>query len=479
LAGGLVDNAPARSATKPATRPANRVASLVLFAAVALAPLPFGSTAPVVIATWCVLLGAGLMLASPRGLRRSQLVPLAVLAVVLLASLVVLHGQLSGAPWLGIAADPKWHEAARLLNAAIAAPLSIARNEPFIALGAPLAALLALATGYIVCVDRNHAYRLFLVVAWSGTAYAFVSMILFLIDPTMLLWREKAYYVSSLTGTFVNRNTAAVYFGSCAIVSLLLFLRDLSSRRHDQGLRLDDLWAALGKGRGSPSWAAAVSFFRLVVLLAALLMTQSRAGIVFSLLGLLAAFVLFRARHLNRRQNVWISVVIGLVVVLAFLQALGGSVGARFDQSGLTDAARLDAYRSTLRMIADHPWIGTGLGTFAWGFPPYRVEGAIWGTWNRAHNTLLEIGSDMGVPFMLIVVAAWGLLLALLVHGIRTRRRDLFMPIAALCLASVSIAHSLVDFSLQTPGFSIVVFALIGAGLAQSYSGHQRSSGLG
>jgi O-antigen ligase len=465
-----VDSAPGR--------PANRSAAVIVLAAVAVAPVPFGSTSPVVIAVWCVVLGVGLLLASPRGLRQTQLVPLGVLAAVVAASLVVLHEQLSSARWFGAAADPKWLDASRLLALVIDAPLSIATNEPFVAIGAPLAAILALATSYIVCADRNHAHRLFLVIAWSGAINAFVTIVLFLIDPAMLLWREKAYYISSLTGTFVNRNTAAVYFGSCAIVCLLLFLRDLSPRRHDQPLRLADLWAAMGKGRARPSWTAAVSLFRLVVLLTALLMTQSRAGVVFSLLGLVGAFVLIRARHLNRRQNVWISLAIGIVVVLALLQALGGSLATRFDQSGLTDPGRLDAYRSTLRMIGDHPWFGTGMGTFVWGFPPYRADGAIWGVWTRAHNTPLEIASDMGLPFTLLIVAAWGLVFALLIHGIRNRRRDHFMPIAAFSVASVSIAHSLVDFSLQIPGYAIVVFALIGAGMAQSYSGRQRSADL-
>jgi O-antigen ligase len=455
----------------------NRISSVILFAAVAFAPLPFGSTAPVVIAAWCVLLGAGLMLASPRGLRPGQLIPIAVVAVVVFGSLIVLHEQLSSAPWFAVAPDPIWRETASLLNSPVAASLSIARNEPFTALGAPLAAILALTTSYIVCADRNHAHRLFTIVAWSGAGYALLGIVLFLIDPTMLLWREKSDYVSSLTGPFVNRNTAAVYFGSCAIVSLLLFLRDISSHRGDQGLRLEDLLSAFGRGRDR-SWTAGISLFRLAVLLAALLMTNSRAGVVFSLLGLAAAFVLLQVRRLNRRQNAWILGVVAVGVVLALLQMLGGSVGARFDQSGLTDVARMDAYRSTFRMIADHPWLGTGLGTFVWSFPPYRADGAIWGTWNRAHNTLLEIASDMGLLFALLVVAAWILIIGLLINGIRVRRRDLFMPIAALCVASVSVAHSLIDFSLQISGYAIVACALIGAGMAQSFSGRQRTEGL-
>ena len=42
------------------------------------------------------------------------------------------------------------------------------------------------------------------------------------------------------------------------------------------------------------------------------------------------------------------------------------------------------------------------------------------------------------------------------------------MPVAALAVASLAVLHSLIDFSLQIPGYAIVALALIGAGLAQS-----------
>ena len=47
-------------------------------------------------------------------------------------------------------------------------------------------------------------------------------------------------------------------------------------------------------------------------------------------------------------------------------------LSGRFEMQGAVDQGRLETYRSTLRMIADHPWFGTGLGTFVWSFPAYR-----------------------------------------------------------------------------------------------------------
>jgi hypothetical protein len=60
--------------------------------------------------------------------------------------------------------------------------------------------------------------------------------------------------------------------------------------------------------------------------------------------------------------------------------------------------------------------------------------------------------------------------LGVLAHGVRTRRRDRIIPAAALSVGLLAALHSLVDFSLQIPGFAIVVFGLLGVGVAQSFS---------
>ena len=125
-------------------------------------------------------------------------------------------------------------------------------------------------------------------------------------------------------------------------------------------------------------------------------------------------------------------------------------------------------------MIVDHPWFGTGQGTFAYAFPAYRSDKvSMWGVWDIAHNTLLEIASDMGVPIAALVVVAWVVIFAVLIHGMRVRRHDRIFPIAALAVGILAVLHSLIDFTLQIPGYAIVALSLIGAGLAQSFATSQ------
>ena len=195
---------------------ANRIATYVLFLVAAAAPLPFGSPEPSTIAFWCILLGIGVVSASVRGLGRPQQLLLLGVGLIVLCYGFVLHEQLSDRPFVATP-HPLWAEASPLLGGGLIPSVSIAKYEPFYSLGAPLAAVLALTLGLVVGSDRSRARQLLLVVGWSGVAYACYGILSTLVEPTLLLWREKRAYVGNVTGPFVNRNTAATYFGSCAV----------------------------------------------------------------------------------------------------------------------------------------------------------------------------------------------------------------------------------------------------------------------
>jgi O-antigen ligase len=453
--------------TSAQTTPKNRLSSIVLFAVVASAPLPFGSTEPTAVAFWCLVLGLGILAASPRKLRREH-VPLIALAVaVILGYTFVLHEQLAARPWFA-EPHPLWSEAGKVLGSPLPASVSIARNQPFFALGAPLANMLAVICSFIVCIDRYRARQLILVIAWSGAAYALYGIVAYLADPTQILWREKSAYRGDLTSTFIGRNAAAVYFGSCAVLWLLLLSQKIRQKLPEGPI----YWRMVPRELLSEFSGPIILRFSLFILcIAAMLLTNSRAGVVISLMTLVMAFGFYFRRDLSSRGTLMAALAAGGLIALVVLQVLGGNVSGRFDIQGLSDEGRFETYRSTLRIIADHPWFGTGLGTFVWSFPFYRGENlSTWGVWDRAHSTPLELASDLGVPLAALIIVAWMVVLAMLIRGMIVRRRDLIVPVAAFCVASLGLVHSCIDFSLQITGYSIVVFALVGAGLAQAFS---------
>jgi O-antigen ligase len=447
----------------------NLISSLLLFGTVALAPLPFGSTDPAAIAVWCIILGVSLFFLSTRRLRRPHFVLLSGLAVIVLAYAFVLHEQLSTHPFIA-SPHPLWQKASAARGVQLDSVASIARNQPYFAIGAPLSAILVLICSLIVCADRIRARQVVKVVAWSGAAYAAFGIVALLLDPTKTLWRESAY-PNFLTATFVNRNTAAAYFGSCSVIWLLITSEPVRSSIRDRGNK----WTAkpremIRQFGGAIVWPASM----LLLCLVAMFMTGSRGGVMTSLFALIVAFFGFFHRHFGRLKSWLIAVVVLCSITLLILQIIGIGVSSRLESQGLADEGRLAVYRSTVRMIADRPWFGSGIGTFAWNFPAYRsTELPISNTWDRAHDTLLEIAAEGGLPLAGVIVASWVIALAVLIRGMRVRNRDLMLPVAAFSVAILGLLHSLVDFSLQIPAYAILVFALLGAGLAQSFATDQ------
>ena len=447
------------AATRP---PSNRISYFLLVATVAAAPLPFGSIDPAAIAFWCIVLGVGAIVASPRRLRREHLPLLGLAVIVAVAFAFVLHEQLAARPWIA-SPHPLWRATAEALGAPIVPSVSIARHQPFFALGAPLANMLAMVCSFIICIDRARARQLFFVIAWSGVAYAVYGIAAYLIDPTHILWRE-APLGHTLSATFRWRSTAAVYFGACAVLWFLFALEHLRER-----VSLDSIY-----WKSAPSLLVSelpiLSFIMFFVCLAAILMTGSRAGTLLSFMAFVIAFAAFFYRDLRRRGWIIAALILGGLTALAFLETVGANVAERLDVEGVTlDQGRLQTYHSMFKMITDHSWFGTGLGTFVWSFPTYR-SGNMWGIWQFAHSTPLELAGDLGLPLIGVIALAWLIVLFFLARGVRTRRRDRIIPAGALAVAILALVHSFIDFSLQNPGYAITVFALVGAGLAQSFS---------
>jgi O-antigen ligase len=460
---------PGRSATGTASsrqigwRP-QKIATGILYAALAGAPLLFGSREPTTVAAWCALLGVGLIFAPTQHLLKGHWLVLAGLAFVVLCFGFVLHEQLSDHPWVA-AFNPVWAKASEALGQQLAPSVSIVKGQPFFAVGAPLANMLALILGLIVGVDPDRARRGIRVMAWAGVGYALYGILALLFDPTEILWREKTAYVGNLTSTFINRNTAAAYFGSCSAVWFVLLLAAIRGSLPQGAVGWKKLpHYLLVETRKD----VLVRFVMLFVCLSAMFMTSSRGGVLVSLGVLILTFIIYYGRDLSWR-GLLVSFLGCLATGLLLLQFLGSNIGHRIDELGLSDLGRLSGYRSTLKIIADNPWFGTGLGTFGYSFPAYR-SGAIsmQGIWDIAHSTPLELASEMGIPLALIVATAWMVAIAILSFGVSGRRRHIVVPLSSLGTALIALLHSSIDFSLQIVGYSIVVFALLGLGLSQA-----------
>jgi O-antigen ligase len=433
----------------------------LFLAAVLLAPLPFGSIEDYWIAVWCVVASLSLALVPRSEITAARLRRvLPVLCTVGLFAVIVV-AQLSPVGNIG-GADPIWAEVNRTLGTRLVSYPSASALASWLSLGPSLLFITIFFASYFLCADVQRANTLLHLVAWAGLIYAVLGIWQLLVDPGSLLWEERKSFTAEVTGTFVNRNTAATYFGSCCIVWLCLLLSAIKSELRDSDPDITE------EAHYWPSGHIVVQAGALLICLLALFLTNSRAGIILSTSILVITAAIFLFRTFPRGSKLVLAIAALVLGAMAWLETWGGLLAVRISYEGLFDQSRWLAYKGTLGAIADHPWLGSGLRTFEEVFPAYRSdELASTLLWDVAHNSLLELASDLGIPFAVIFVLLWLYVFVALFRGAVSRRRGVKFPAAAVGVGLLGSLHSLVDFSLQIPGYAVVFSAVIGCGLAQ------------
>lgn len=430
-------------------------------AAFALAPLPFGSVEPIFVAGWIALLSVSLMTASTQGATREHLAVLCVLFAVLLAYAACATSWY--AAFTGEAPDRIWSEAADLLGESFAASPRSSARPIFGALLAPLLFTLAMARAVLIGARPGGAAAIGRTIAIAAVVYALVGAAQSVFDPYGLLWREKTAYLSSLTGPFTSRNTAAVYFGTATVIWALALQRE-AKLLLPRTASLGDAAQLLLSVSRPRLVASAICMF---ICFGATAATGSRAGFLLTGMALLLASLLYLSTSTAAKRLGWAGCGAVLLVGLMLMEIWGGAVASRIAQRGLADAGRAEVYARVAEAIAERPLAGRGAGTFPYAFPSMRPEalGSI-GIWDRAHSIPLEIAFELGLPAALLVVGAYvAMLLRLAIAAAWGRRRDV---IVGFCAALIGGLHACIDFSLQIPGYAVVCAALAGAGLASA-----------
>jgi hypothetical protein len=238
-------------------------------------------------------------------------------------------------------------------------------------------------------------------------------------------------------GTFANRNHFASLLGMVLPITLA--------------------FAAQAQARGQRVQAG----------LAAAL-TFSRTGIVLASLALaVAACVLWWPRRGAGRRWLAPGLVVGIATLAVGHFAWDGLM-RRFEADPLDDL-RWQYLRYGLdAMHAWLPW-GSGLGTFPWVYAPMEPLQAMGSTFaERAHNDLLQIAIEAGIPGLFLVAAFLALCAVKAVRNFPMGRQravvdDRVESMIAVAFA-VPILHSLVDYPLRTLALLVVAGLLFSSG---------------
>lgn len=207
---------------------------------------------------------------------------------------------------------------------------------------------------------------------------------------------EHRLYSRGIRGYFTTSNSAASFSIVASFATLVLLIRRYADR----------------KARPSALPVAAA-----IMVLAGLLLTRSKGGILAFIVGLalFGALLVFR-RQLNAHRRLALAVSIPLVLLSV------GAAGYATVSYGLKHGSlpggnsmlvRWQYWAASARMYADHPWTGIGLGNFSTWYPHYKPAPALESV-SDPHNVLLSLTTQIGplglLGFMAMVfVPLWRL----------------------------------------------------------------------
>ncbi len=238
---------------------------------------------------------------------------------------------------------------------------------------------------------------------------------------------------SQVYGTFANRNSAALFFVICMIVSV-----------GGQSPSSDKL--------GRPI----IRVFLATLFLLAALLTQSRSGAALLAIPLVFAAAVFAfskrggRRFVKRkgRKLAAVTIIAALSVLLAL--AVGNSrISETADRFANLDDNRSLIWSDTIVATKRYWPVGSGVGTFD---EVFQVDESLEATEprraGRAHNDYLEFALETGAFGMIIIIGWTIFFLRSIIRSFSSDQRSWFIPIAALSMAAIAL-QSIVDYPLR------------------------------
>ena len=330
-----------------------------------------------------------------------------------------------------------------------------------------------------VFLSRRHetAHRLYLCIVAGAFFFAVYGLYLSAVGSSQswLLTGVVSPYGRAVSGGFVSKNSFAT-FDAVAIIACAPLIAHEGAKRLLIGRGLRRFVASLVEFLSGKGALPVIAF---IVMFVALLLSDSRGGLLACLAGLFVLFalgvVVARRRRAGRIALAAGLVALGAMAVVFMLS--GDSLAQRFDllvetRGGLE--LRPVMWSAALQAIAAHPYAGSGLGTFRDVYPLF-ADRFIPFIVNRVHSDYLELALGLGIPAAAAWVAALLFLVGRCVAGVVQRHRRRMYAAAAIGAAAVVGVHSLIDFSLQMPAVSLLFATVLGIGVAQSMPSEERA----
>ena len=303
--------------------------------------------------------------------------------------------------------------------------------------------------GAYYLVVNNFTYDLRIRFCWLiviiGTTLSALGLGQYFLGLDHSWWKPSEF----LAATYVNHNHFSGYI-EMAFAIAFGFLLGIDKHHIPDSLKLKIIKLML--------WIS------ILIMFFAFVFAQSRGA----WLSLTIAFFVYNIFLVKRKKfKKWTLGIFIFIVALGaiFLYSGDDSVSERLktiENKGAEASwgMRTKIWHGTVKMITDNPVLGTGIGTFSWGFPKYRTS-AIGARAYYAHNDYLHIMAEVGLLVMSVIIWAIGVIIK---KGFERDQND-FRLMRNLRLAITVgllsvVIHGLVDFNFHIPA-NMLMFACL------------------
>lgn len=325
---------------------------------------------------------------------------------------------------------------------------------------------------------RRRAFLVILAVTASAQALYGLGMTLTGVEIGFL--EKKTYGLGWATGTFVNRNHFAHFLALGAAASLGLLVAQPRSDTAQEGWR--------GRLLRVIAWLmspAAVWRISLLIMLSAVVLSQSRMGNVSIMVALISGVLLWVILYARAK------IVPALLLLSSFAvadlwivdQYYGLSrVVDRLEDTELETEQRSVALGELTPLLDEFAWVGSGAGSFQSVFLSVQSR-KLRGFYDHAHNEYAETLVETGFVGLLALLGM-GALHFLHALGILRQRKQAIARALGLAGVVALIAaglHAAVDFIFHIPATCAWLVALLGvlAATRRTSNGRHRAVEMG
>ncbi len=302
---------------------------------------------------------------------------------------------------------------------------------------------------------RRYSQKFLRHIFYSALAYAVYSVIAFAVSSDSFFLYPNSRYNPYISGTYVNRNHYATHAGFAIIIGFGLMFQALRAAILDKGSSM------LVKSERLKIIISKISLYiaAIAILLASLLLTFSRAGLISTSIGIIIFLVLLMFTRFFKTFR-WYLVFINVGLIVLFIAAINTG-GHKTIERALTAKSdfvnRQYMYDQTkLAIGSEYRTQGSGLGTFEDAYQGYITPHSMHeGVIDHAHNTYLENFLELGVPAYSAVLVLTFYFICYALYVLLTKNNKQIYAITLLAFFTQIGVHALFDFSIEMPALVI------------------------